>query len=1101
MEDRFRRFGASSAVTHLSTRRRVGERASRCLIAMLLALVAALLPASSWQAAADTVPPDPATQPTVSSDPLPTAQIDGVVWTQIIVNNTVYVGGQFANARPAGAAPGTQTVARTNILAYDLTTGKLIDSFAPTLNGQVRAFAVSPDRKTLYVGGHFTTVNGTPRYRVAAFDVATGELSRFAVTLNSSVYGLAATDTAVYMSGIFTTANGVARTGAAAVSPTGTLQPFAVRPAGGTIRQLIVSPDKTKVALGGNFTSLNGSANPGYGLALVNATTGSSLPMPINSIVRNGAERSAIMSLVAAPEGFYGTGYTSDLTQGNLEGAFRADWNGNLTWLEDCHGDSYSVALSSDAVYVAGHPHFCGNVGAFPETDPWTFHRALAFTRQQTGILGTDPHNYPNFAGRPAPTQLHWYPDINSGTFTGQNQGPWSVAANDSYVVYGGEFTQVNGKAQQGLVRFATKSLAPNSDGPRLGGTALGLSTRSYGDAVRVSWPANHDRDNERLRYRLYRDNELIHETVADSTFYRRPWLSYLDRSVTSGKAYSYKLRVSDPFDNVAWSSSVSGTAGSGSALTRYQSRILADGPESYWTMDDSPGTTMVDLLGKDNGKHDSLVTTGGAGAITGEARPSYRFAGTGPTSVAGDTVSQVSPQNFSIEGWFRTTSTNGGHFIGLDSSATGGAVPYADRHIYLSNDGRIFFVVKPTNRIKSINSTASYRDGKWHHVVGTLDRTGLKLYVDGALVGHSADTKQAMAFRTKPAYWRIGGDTLTGLPGDPTSDHLAGYYDEVAVYPVALTAGQIKDHHLLGIGGTPNAAPSAGFSTSTNSLSVAVDASASSDPDGTVASYAWKFGDGSSGTGKTSSHTYAAAGTYTVALVVTDDKGAASAPVTKQVTVSAGTEPFVADEFARTATSGLGSADVGGAWTTSGASGFAVSDGDGIVKLTAPGTSRTAYLPSALENSADTRLSFTTDKVATGGGIYTTFSGRRVSSTEEYRLNVRLGNANNVVASLAALQGNSTPVALSPTVSLPGTYQPGSDIHVRLLTRGTSPTTIQAKVWLGDAAEPDAWTVSATDSYAGLQTSGAVGFTAYLSGSATNAPVNVKLHKIVARR
>src|ERR1700755_239506 len=73
----------------------------------------------------------------VTADALPTAQIDGVTWAQAINGNTVYVGGSFAHARPAGVAlGGPGTVTRTNLLAYNLDTGVLISSFAPTLNGQ-----------------------------------------------------------------------------------------------------------------------------------------------------------------------------------------------------------------------------------------------------------------------------------------------------------------------------------------------------------------------------------------------------------------------------------------------------------------------------------------------------------------------------------------------------------------------------------------------------------------------------------------------------------------------------------------------------------------------------------------------------------------------------------------------------------------------------------------------------------------------------------------------------------------------------------------------------------------------------------------------------
>ncbi len=52
-------------------------------------------------------------------------------------------------------------------------------------------------------------------------------------------------------------------------------------------------------------------------------------------------------------------------------------------------------------------------------------------------------------------------------------------------------------------------------------------------------------------------------------------------------------------------------------------------------------------------------------------------------------------------------------------------------------------------------------------------------------------------------------------------------------------------------------------------------DASQSVDPDSTIAKYSWDFGDGSTITGQTASHTYLSTGTFTVTLTVTDDRGA----------------------------------------------------------------------------------------------------------------------------------------------------------------------------------------------------------------------------------
>ncbi len=79
--------------------------------------------------------------------------------------------------------------------------------------------------------------------------------------------------------------------------------------------------------------------------------------------------------------------------------------------------------------------------------------------------------------------------------------------------------------------------------------------------------------------------------------------------------------------------------------------------------------------------------------------------------------------------------------------------------------------------------------------------------------------------------------------------------------------------------------------------VAVAFDGTGSSDPDGTIVSYAWDFGDGSTGSGATPTHTYTVEGTYTVSLTVTDDDGASSTcTTTATITEAIPNEPPVCD-------------------------------------------------------------------------------------------------------------------------------------------------------------------------------------------------------------
>ena len=78
--------------------------------------------------------------------------------------------------------------------------------------------------------------------------------------------------------------------------------------------------------------------------------------------------------------------------------------------------------------------------------------------------------------------------------------------------------------------------------------------------------------------------------------------------------------------------------------------------------------------------------------------------------------------------------------------------------------------------------------------------------------------------------------------------------------------------------GGTSNQPPTAtitGPSTATTGAAVSFSGAGSTDADGTIASYAWNFGDGTTGTGASVSHTFSTAGSFTVRLTVTDNAGA----------------------------------------------------------------------------------------------------------------------------------------------------------------------------------------------------------------------------------
>ncbi|KQO97535.1 LamG-like jellyroll fold domain-containing protein [Leifsonia sp. Leaf264] len=712
---------------------------------------------------------------------LPTWQANGVVWAIGQTNGVVVAGGTFTQLTPPpGGSGAALAVSALGILNAE--TGAPTSCQIPvTLAGgtpTVRAITTSPDGSTVYIGGNFSKVGTKSISRLAAIDPIACTVKSFTPpSISATVRALAVTGGSVYFAGDFQTVGGQPRGRFAAVNSTsGALQDWAPS-ADLSGRALAVSPDGTKVAIGGDFDYVNGQDS--HSLAVVDSATGGNVrTYPLGFISQTSVTKAITSSGGSFYVGNEGTG------GGVFDGRLAVDWSTlNERWRDTCLGATQAVLVYKDTLYSAVHAHDCNSMDGFQD----------------------GKRNYFIAEGTDAPVLKQWFPVGNDGINEGIGPRALVVSTGKTtgkdYLWAAGEFTRINNAAQQGLTRFGPDD---TSTPPVPTITAEALTANQVQVRVRTVV----DIDNSDLTYSIFRNGSStpIWSGTASSYWWIRPQITFIDTTVTPGTSYTYRVSVSDGTNTSALSGgSVAKAVGIGNA---YATGIIADHPSLYWRYDETTGTIAQDKSGVStttglNGQYADGVTLGSTGALAGDTSKAASFDGV-DDYIWNDQYKDA-PATYSIETWFKTTTTQGGKLVGYGSGRprTDNGDPSLsgnyDRQIYMDNSGRLIFGVW-TGSASYIQTPSSYNDGGWHHVVGTQGAGGMQLFLDGVKVGSNGVTGN-QAYK---GVWHVGGDNLNGWPSQPTSPYFRGDIDETAIYPGPLAAKAVANHYKLG-GGTPN--------------------------------------------------------------------------------------------------------------------------------------------------------------------------------------------------------------------------------------------------------------------------------------------------------
>jgi len=310
------------------------------------------------------------------------------------VGTKVVLGGDFTSVANAGSST---VLTRSRLLAFDATTGVVDPGFKPSFDKIVNAVVPGPSAGTVYVGGGFTTVNGTAHRGLVLLDVSTGApVPGFtAPSFDGQVTDLRLSGGRLYVAGTFSKVGGVAHAGLATVNPTsGALDPFMSLQVAGHhnymtkcdptkeacakgavgVTAIDITPDGSRLAVIGNFLTVGGLSRDQIAQVSLTGTAATVAGWQTTGYAGKcwaKAYDSYVRDVDYSPDGSYfvvtATG-GFPLTYYNLCDATARFQTGAVgsgvlpVWVDRTGSDTlYSVAITGTAVYVGGHQRWLNN--------------------------------------------------------------------------------------------------------------------------------------------------------------------------------------------------------------------------------------------------------------------------------------------------------------------------------------------------------------------------------------------------------------------------------------------------------------------------------------------------------------------------------------------------------------------------------------------------------------------------------------------------------------------------------------------------------------------------------------------------------------------